>query len=75
MEQQIIDWYRLNNNHPADNERFFRIVLDSVDAAIDRDTFERALRGVNQDITDEDIDRIFFKYQNLREFLLYLDER
>ena len=72
MEQQIKDWYSLNNNHSLDNERFFRIVVDSVDSAIERDTFERALRELNQDITDDDIDRIYFRYQDLREFLLYL---
>ena len=72
MEEQIYNWYRTNNNHACDNSRFFDIVIASENAVIDRACFERALRRVDESVSDDTIDDVYRKYQDLREFLLYV---
>lgn len=72
MEEYIKNWFRMNNNHPEDNERFFDIVIDSEKDAVERDVFEEAMRQINENVSEEEVDNAFCKYQDLREFLLYL---
>lgn len=71
MEERISTWYTLNNEHPCDNNRFFDIVIESMNNKLDFLVFQNALKECNNDISDDEIATIYRKYELLHSFLRY----
>lgn len=71
MREKITRWFRNNNNHPLDNNSFYDIVIDSIENKIEQSTFENAIRDVNEDIAEDDINDIYMRYELLHSFILY----
>ncbi len=71
MREQIVTWYTLNNDHPLDDNRFYDIVISSLGNKIEQSTFENALHDVNENILDDEIDRVYMRYETLYDFLSY----
>lgn len=75
MKELIKNWYRINNNHPCDNERFYKIVIESIDSKIDEETFQEALHEVDEHIANDTVSEIYIKYELLRSFIIYYNNR
>lgn len=71
MRERITRWFRNNNNHPLDEDSFFDIVIDSIHNKIEQPTFENALRDVDENIAEDDINKIYMRYELLYSFFLY----
>ena len=71
MRERITRWFRNNNNHPLDDESFFDIVIDSLNNKIEQSTFEYALRDVNKDIAEDNINIVYMRYELLYSFFLH----
>ena len=71
MREQIVAWYNYNNGHPLDDNRFYDIVISSLGNKLEQSTFENALHDANEDIHDEEIERVYMRYETLYDFLLY----
>lgn len=65
----IKNWFSSDNNHPCDDGRFFEIVWQSLDDKIGLSDFEEA---IGEQCENEEIAKIYRKYELLRDFLLYL---
>ena len=75
MRELLLNWYRVNNGNPLDDQRFYDIVIESVDNKIDQSTFEDVLREVKENISDEEIEEIVFRYEDLHCFLKYFNSK
>ncbi|MBQ6037561.1 MAG: hypothetical protein IJL37_02690 [Bacteroidaceae bacterium] len=71
MKELIKNWFRLNNNHPEDDNRFYEIVIQSIDNKIGKDVFEAALREVSPEVADDEISAVYCRYEDIRCFLVY----
>lgn len=71
MRERITRWFRNNNNHPLDDNSFYDIVIDSIENKIEQSTFENAIRDVNEDIAEDDINDIYMRYELLHSFISY----
>lgn len=71
MREQIEQWYRNNNGHTLDDYRFYDIVISSIGNKVEQSTFENAIRDVNIDVPDEDIETIYKRYESLYDFIVY----
>ena len=71
MRERITRWFRNNNNHPLDYNSFYDIVIDSIDNKIEQSTFENAIRDVNEEIEEDEINDIYMRYELLHSFILY----
>ena len=71
MRERITKWFKNNNNHPLDDNGFYEIVIDSIENKIEQSTFENAIRDVNEDIAEDDINDIYMRYELLHSFILY----
>lgn len=71
MKEQIKRWFMLNNGHVCDDQRFYDIVISSVDNKVEYETFEEAIRECKEDITDRQINDIYIRYEDLWNFLIY----
>ena len=71
MKEQIKRWFMLNNGHVCDDQRFYDIVISSVDNKVEYKTFEEAIRECKEDITDRQINDIYIRYEDLWNFLKY----
>lgn len=71
MRERIASWFRINNNHPLDDNRFYDIVIDSIDNKIELSTFENGIRDVNEEIEENEINDIYMRYELLHSFILY----
>lgn len=71
MREQIELWYRNNNGHPLDDNRFYDIVISSIGNKVEQSTFENAIRDVNENVLSEDIDTIYMRYECLYDFIVY----
>lgn len=64
-KQQIENWFKNNNGHPFDDERFYKIVIDSVSDKISEDVFIEVMG-------EEKAIEYYKRYEELRNFLLYV---
>lgn len=71
MKEQIKNWCRHNNNHECDHQLFYDIVINSLDEKIDEDTFDEALREGKPEIKEDEISKIYARYEDLRSLLSY----
>ncbi len=71
MREEIVSWYIQDNGHPIDDYRFYDIVISSLGNKLEQSTFDNALRDANENILDEEIDRVYIRYETLYDFLLY----
>ena len=71
MKEQIKRWFMLNNGHVCDDQRFYDIVISSVDNKVEYKTFEEAIRECKEDVTDSQINDIYKRYVDLRGGLIY----
>lgn len=67
--EQIKSWSTINNNHPCDDNRFFDIVIASVDQKVTQSEFESALEGQVKESYASDY---YSKYEMLINFMMYL---
>ena len=55
MKDKIKNWFLLNNNHPCDDNRFYDIVISSVDGKVESGVFENSIKEVKSDISEKQI--------------------
>lgn len=71
MRELIRGWFNINNGHPNDDERFYEIVKNSIEYKVEIEVFTEVLREIRQEITDDEIARIYCRYEDLRNCLIY----
>ena len=70
--KRIKDWSEIQNGHPLDEQRFYDIVIDTLENQLDEESFLQAITDQGIDVTqDIDVTNVYKRYEDLRNCLLY----